>query len=280
MATTSQREALKGTESSWTTEQKNRLLSEFDANVKRIRELQLEVAERSYMLDPNTPLFYGRSNENVENWISIISNSIKAAGVPEDRKLAVITPYVRDSALNTLLSYQKSSGVKTLEGFLKLLLERDNSKARKGKIKLDLFELKQTGSFDEFLAKFQELANESGMGQEDLILIFSHALKPKCALEVQIRELKTIEEAYKIAIKFEKNLGFIKGRNLGEQKINYVKNFERDRNKNGNYRKKYQKAKEEEIKKGGKTKKCYNCQKLGHIAKDCWKLKRIKKRIM
>ncbi|CAF1035445.1 unnamed protein product, partial [Brachionus calyciflorus] len=61
-----------------------------------------------------------------------------------------------------------------------------------------------------FLAKFQELANESGIGQEDLILIFSNALKPKFALEVQIREPKTIEEAYKIAIKFEKNLGFIK----------------------------------------------------------------------
>ncbi|RNA01901.1 hypothetical protein BpHYR1_003807, partial [Brachionus plicatilis] len=83
--------------------------------------------------------------------------------------------------------------------------------ARKGKIKLELFKLKQTGEFDSFLSKFQELANESNMAQEDLILIFSHALKPKCALEVQIREPKTIEEAYKIAIKFEKNLKFISG---------------------------------------------------------------------
>ncbi|CAF0808921.1 unnamed protein product [Brachionus calyciflorus] len=46
MATISQREALKGTESSSTTEQKNRLLFEFDANVKKIRELQIE---RSYI---------------------------------------------------------------------------------------------------------------------------------------------------------------------------------------------------------------------------------------
>ena len=125
--------------------------------------------------------------ENVENWISKVSNGIKAAGVPEDKKLAVITPYVKDTALNTLLNYQRNSSIKTFEGYLKLLLERDNSKARKGKIKLELFKLKQTGEFDSFLSKFQELANESSMAQKDLIIIFSHALKPKCALEVQIR---------------------------------------------------------------------------------------------
>ncbi|RNA39340.1 hypothetical protein BpHYR1_054663, partial [Brachionus plicatilis] len=58
-----------------------------------------------------------------------------------------------------------------------LLLERDISKARKGKIKLEPFALKQTGEFD-------KLANEPGMAQEDLILFFSHTLKPKCALEL------------------------------------------------------------------------------------------------
>ena len=44
--------------------------------------------------------------------------------VPEDRKLAVITPYVRETAITTLLSYQKSSSVKNLEGYLKIILER------------------------------------------------------------------------------------------------------------------------------------------------------------
>ncbi|CAF0841390.1 unnamed protein product, partial [Brachionus calyciflorus] len=48
MAITSQREALKANESISTTEQKNRLQSKFDGNVKKIRELQLEVAERIY----------------------------------------------------------------------------------------------------------------------------------------------------------------------------------------------------------------------------------------
>ncbi|RNA41032.1 hypothetical protein BpHYR1_051437 [Brachionus plicatilis] len=181
MATTSQREAIKTVDQSWTAEVKSKLLMEFDANVKKIKDLQLDIAGKGYVLDSNTPVYYGRT-----------------AGVPEDKKLAVITPYVKETAL-----------------------KRDNSKARKGKIKLELFKLKQTVEFDSFLSKFQELANESSMAQEDLILIFSHALKPKCALKVQIREPKTIEEAYKIAIKFEKNLKFISG-SFKEHKINCV----------------------------------------------------------
>ncbi|RNA02990.1 hypothetical protein BpHYR1_012993 [Brachionus plicatilis] len=115
------------------------------------------------------PMSYGRNKENVENWISIVSNGIKAAGVPEDKKRAVITPYVKETTLITLLNYQKNSTLKTFEEYLKLLLKRDNSKARKGKIKLELFALKQTGDFDSFLSKFQELANESGIEQEDLM---------------------------------------------------------------------------------------------------------------
>ncbi|RNA32079.1 hypothetical protein BpHYR1_035366 [Brachionus plicatilis] len=99
MATTSQREAIKTVDQSWTAE-------------------QLEIAGKGYVLDSNTPVYYGRTTENVENWISIVSNGIKAAGVPEDKKLAVITPYVKERALSTLLNYQKNSTIKTFEGYL------------------------------------------------------------------------------------------------------------------------------------------------------------------
>ena len=120
MATTSQREAIKTVDQSWTAEVKSKLLMEFDANVKKIKDLQLEIAGKGYVLDSNTPVYYGRSTENVENWISIVSNEIKAAGVPEDKKIAVITPYVKETALSILLNYQKNSTIKTFEGYLKV----------------------------------------------------------------------------------------------------------------------------------------------------------------
>ncbi|CAF0981375.1 unnamed protein product [Brachionus calyciflorus] len=74
MATTSQREAVKGTESSWTTKQKNRLLSEFDSNVKRIRELQLEVAERSYIIWAMST-FLTLVHKSREQWNHVIMNN-------------------------------------------------------------------------------------------------------------------------------------------------------------------------------------------------------------
>ncbi|RNA22698.1 hypothetical protein BpHYR1_036826 [Brachionus plicatilis] len=153
MATTNQREAIKTADQSWTAEAKSKLLMEFDENANKIRDLQLEIAGKGYVLDSNSPVYYGRSTENVLN----------TAGVPENKKLA--------------------------------------------------------------------LANESGMAQEDLILIFCHELKSKCELEVQIREPKTIEEAYKITIKIEKFENYKRIKVLGQylfiNKLNIVVNNHR-----------------------------------------------------
>ena len=69
-----------GLEGSWTKEEKIKLLAEFDNNLKRLQYFELN--ERSYVLDPNTPIYYGKSSENLNNWITVINNSIKAASVP------------------------------------------------------------------------------------------------------------------------------------------------------------------------------------------------------
>ncbi len=65
--------------------------------------------EKAYRLDPNAPSFSGRKDENVEKWITMMNNNLKAAGVPEEKKLYVITNYVKESALNTLIKYQRDT---------------------------------------------------------------------------------------------------------------------------------------------------------------------------
>ena len=46
---------------------------------------------KSYQLDANTPTYSGKREKNVEKWILLISNNIKAVGVPKEKKLYVIT---------------------------------------------------------------------------------------------------------------------------------------------------------------------------------------------
>ena len=144
--------------------------------------------------------------------------------------------------------------------------------------------IKQTGGYDEFFSKFQELANESGMGQDDLILLFSNALKPKCGLEVQIREPETIEEAYKIASKFEANFSKVKG-NESIHRTNMVKREYRGKvNVNDKYRGKWTKSTigknftglNRDGYKHEKKIKCYDCNKFGHITKNCRKERKVK----
>lgn len=53
-------------------------------------------------------MYHGRRDENVEEWLANIQNNFKASGVPEEKKLNVICNYVKDSALTTLIDYQKT----------------------------------------------------------------------------------------------------------------------------------------------------------------------------
>ena len=96
---------------SWNKALKEELLKEFDG-----MKIKLDAArdtksisfenEKSFKLDPNTPVYHGLKTENLERWITLINNNLKAGGVPEERKLYVISNYVKDSALSTLLKYQ------------------------------------------------------------------------------------------------------------------------------------------------------------------------------
>ena len=242
---------------SWSKENKEKLLAEYDSMKKIIDTLQglgnkgrqnntedeeEDVDEnlndgKGYRLDANTPVYRGRKDENVEQWITIVLNNLRAAGVPKNKSLYVITNYLTEGALSSLIKYQRDTprAQRSHIEFFKILLERDNNVIRKNVIKNKLMNLRQTGAFDEYLYKFQELANESEMREEDLLLMFSNGLKQRNKFEVMVREPKTLAEAYAIASKFEQCID--RGSNNQDEsrlaKVNYVKD-KGNSDKNGN----------------------------------------------
>ena len=107
------RETLSAQSQSWSKEAKSQLLEEYDtmkreleilrskSNTEGLEELE-EVEEfdsKGYKLDANTPIYRGRKEENVEQWITIILNNLRAAGVPKNKTLYVLTNYLKEGAL-------------------------------------------------------------------------------------------------------------------------------------------------------------------------------------
>ena len=299
----------------WSKETKEKVLGEFDSNVKLIESLRIELhdaknggstglKESGYKLDPNTRVYSGLNDENLDEWIVLITNNLKAAGVPREKQLFVITNYVSGSAFSTLVKYQKDvdESDRSLSGYLKLLMARRNDQARQEEINLQISKIKQGDDFDAFLQKFQKLANESEMREADLIMFFKSALKFKARIELNTKQVTTIDQAYAMASTFEREIS----KNNGEEKQAGKSNFAKFRNKNwrqnqnqtrnkfqnqgqgqgqrananmNSYRRNNERRNNNQNQrrfnggtnnKNNRDKRCYSCNKTGHIAKDCW----------
>ena len=229
-------------------------------------QIQQQTNERGFKLDANTPKYRGRITENVEKWITIVSNAMKAAGVSEEKKLYVITNYVEESAQLALLKYMRDTAGKPQERsiteFFTLLLSGDNAIARKNAIKRKLLMLKHLNmSFDDYVVKFRELAFECEMRDEDLVFFFISGLKQKTKGELEFKQPKTLAEAISMASILEQSM--VKdglGEEVRKAKVNMVKKtfkFNGSGNKGKFLRK-----------------RCIKCRRTGHSIADCksqWK---------
>ena len=148
---TEKRNNLGQDDQSWTKEQKLDLLKEFDNNIKLIEQLRIQLKDKEtghketgYKLDSNTRKYSGLHDENLDEWIVLISNNLKAAGVPKEKQLVVITNYVEGSAFSTLVKYQKDvkEEERSLSGYLTLLMAKRNEQARQEEINLEISKIR------------------------------------------------------------------------------------------------------------------------------------------
>ncbi len=153
----------------------------------------------------------------MEKWVHIVSNNLKAAGVPPRLQLCAITNYVKGSALSSLIDYQNSNANASIEGFYDLLKRSENAIARRRLVHNKLMTLKQHAEFDVFLNEFKELAGESELRESDLILLFTNGLSHRTSFEVSVREPKELIEAYRIATVYEDGVAMRQGGG-GQQK--------------------------------------------------------------
>ena len=235
--------------------------------------------DANYRLDPNTPVYHARRDENVEQWLAIIQNNFRASGVPEDKKLNVICNYLKEGALSTLINYQRkcveSKTRQSFQEFIALLLQRENVRARKEAKKLELTSLKQTGKIEDYIAKFQEIGSQTDFKDDDLLVFYKNGLQSRVRLEVACKMPKTLEEAIYLSRIIDQET--YEAEQIGTKaRVNFVrassKNDEDEVDKSTIRCHKC--GKEGHIARGCKSDiRCNYCNKLGHMKRECRKLK-------
>jgi hypothetical protein len=151
----------------------------------------------------------------------------------------------------------------------------------------DLQNLKQRDKIEEYINKFQMIANQLEIPEKELVFLFTEGLNQEVRGLVLTQECKTLEEAIKYATRyqecFERNGG---DRKDFVRKINYTRTLFPTKKGRGSFRpRKFDtsKKKAEFTKKipewnrkrvdprdnRSKTIKCYKCGRSGHVIKDC-----------
>ena len=252
-------------------------------------------------VDKNIGPFWGNPNEKIEDWLYVIHNWQKLHAVPENRMIPILTPLIRGNALQLLKTFGIETGGRgTWSDFEKQLVALYDPEHKKRKLRQELRSLRQTGTnFTDFTHKFQSIAVQLTMTQEELVDLFTDSLMPKTKLHVIELKAKTLTEAITGATRFEDCCGNSLNKPSHDiainniRKVNYAKTNYPKKPRYNSFKEGNDKFGKKPFNKGysnnyGATgrptyprtagskpavdrskMKCFNCQKEGHISKDC-----------
>ena len=218
-------------------------------------------------LDPNTPVFYGKIDENAEDWIALVSCNFRLAGIEPNQRIYAIANYVKGAAQCHYLRYLSSTNEanRNVEAFFKEILASTNHKLREERAKDKLDNLRQTGDYDEYQFEFQKLATETKYSEEELKRRFKNGLKGQTKRDIHIKQddLKTLTDMMQLAARLEQNCVINR---KDTNKVNYTNGgYKKGRNHNKTYNGSSNRNKNS----NNKDKVCYNCGKTGHIKTEC-----------
>jgi len=111
-------------------------------------------------LEKNLPKFSGAKHEKVDDWIFQIDLFQERMNVRNENMLKLVTPLLRDDALELVKKQRRERKELDWVGFKKELIERYKPLDLQRKLRADLWRLKQVAGVEEFVHKFQALYNK------------------------------------------------------------------------------------------------------------------------
>ncbi|CAK4746001.1 hypothetical protein AeMF1_003574 [Aphanomyces euteiches] len=244
------------------------------------------------------PSFHGRINESIGLYIHRVETFFKTKNLNymedkevEARCLAMVVANLKGQAAawyQELASHEGGSGLTALSDFEKALRKAFGPDDLKERLRDKLFSLQQNNCKGqlEHIEKFRRICTEvRDMSELDKVT-FTRGLRLKTREEVKYRQCQTLSSAIKTALEYERARAVSLGIVGKSERPFRAKRLDRDRERHEERPPSRSKQREpddmevdnihvrREHKKDHSKLRCYNCQKIGHIASECRKPKR------
>ena len=194
-------------------------------------------------LEGSVPIFSKDSTLPVEEWFQILEAKMELAQVPEDKKILLLSIYLRGTASQLARRHAEVGRGGNYADFKEEMIESytpiDSTlydRVEFNRIRQDDFK-----SFEEFAERFQFLSNKLNINANDKFLTFKGALATRYRTELTVRQMTGFTQA----LTFCKQLELVwASKQKHNEQINFVNT--------------------------PKT-KCMHCGKMGHKGEECWK---------
>jgi hypothetical protein len=161
--------------------------------------------EMAYKLPDSTPVFSGKTNENVAEWLYIVNTSLTNAGIgmandlDEQKRVRFLTPFLKGIALQFVMQKQSDGATITAGGYKYSDLNTDfimmfQPSNLVHRVRSQLAILKQNGNFNTYLLNFQLLVNQltlTQMSDDERRSLFINGLSESYQYEVMRDRTKT-----------------------------------------------------------------------------------------
>lgn len=154
---------------------------------------------------PPPPTFAGDRTESVDNFLFRLETYLAFNNVhdPQQRLLLAIT-CLRDHALTWFRSLTEQPD--DLDGLFDRLSSTFRDVDEQRELRQHLRRLRQTSSVQEYVQDFRRvMVRVDDMSTLDRIEAFVHGLKPRTCREVSFHAPSTLEEAYRLALRYDRN---------------------------------------------------------------------------
>ena len=155
--------------------------------------------------------FNGEKIRLVGDWLAAVKRYLSLSGVEETRWVAYAVTMLTSTALSWWNSVELSNPSKstldyTWDEFVELMRERFVPADSEAVAMSKMTQWKQTGSVANYISQFQcfdQLVPSHRLDEEMRVQLFIQGLKPECRLIVNVWEPKTLQQVYKMALKFD-----------------------------------------------------------------------------